>query len=338
MIQRCSTAPNRSRGFTLIELLVVVAIIALLISILLPGLQSAREQAKQTKCGANLKSIGTAVATCMLENRDYGPTWDDGEALFGAVPKPVMYTWVDVLFDLDYLGDYRVGDCPTDLRPDEIERRRVEVLGWPLYQVDKPGTGEKVRPGTRGSYALNYIMHFNFKKDRWLQDPTRQVYAVDGWWSWFAGLNSTYLDHLDLGDNNVRPEDTPHADGTMVGWRHQKLQAINALFLDSHVATLKRKRPKNLQQLARRGSFDTVRAFTWLPGESSNRDKDDPYQGSIPDMRGRLPEHTRVKNQEGIINDQVHPASYPDQLDAVWRTTTIAWRKLEPDVRKRGRQ
>jgi len=60
-------------AFTLIELLVVVAIIALLISILLPSLSQAREQAKAVKCGANLHQMGLCLTMYLDEHRGYFP-------------------------------------------------------------------------------------------------------------------------------------------------------------------------------------------------------------------------------------------------------------------------
>ena len=63
----------RRRGFTLIELLVVISIIALLISILLPAIGSARDAARSAQCLSRMRQLGTAIATYRADYDGYYP-------------------------------------------------------------------------------------------------------------------------------------------------------------------------------------------------------------------------------------------------------------------------
>ncbi len=65
-----SSLSRKLRGFTLIELLVVVAIIAVLVAILLPGLNTSRGTARQMTCMARLKSMGTAMGLYLNDHND----------------------------------------------------------------------------------------------------------------------------------------------------------------------------------------------------------------------------------------------------------------------------
>ncbi len=315
--------PHRPRqGFTLIELLVVVAIISMLISILLPSLKLAKEKARTTKCMVNLRSIGQALMACETETGGYTPIWDDGEGPVGHVRW--MLTWVDVLYDQRYTDDWAVGICPVDEWPDEPTEYKAR--NWRFNFVRKMGMRDTIRWGTRTSYAQNFVAGCNQPGDRH-KDPTRQIYAIDGWWSWFGSLNAMWV----ASGGQGAPGYTPNY-ASAVAWRHTREYIANAIFFDGHagpvVPDLGGYNPSPSMDDPDR-TVDTVKYFTWLPGELTTRLPGDVYRGSIQELRNTRPKFTTVDPAPCNVG---HPRALPAaEICSKYKTWKRTWGRL-PNV------
>jgi prepilin-type N-terminal cleavage/methylation domain-containing protein len=161
----CRQGRKRSAGFTLVELLVVIAIIGILIALLLPAVQAAREAARRSQCTNNLKQIGLGLH--MHHDRDnrlpFGWCWPyAGETL---LHDPMEQSWICSILPFVEQGplyakrDFTVGNGFGNMGPGNPSGNfiidRQELPNFQCPSATNPTPNPILDTFARGNYVAN---------------------------------------------------------------------------------------------------------------------------------------------------------------------------------------